>query len=166
MHQFVNQTEIWNQELVAHEANLCCGRESLLWESFQGTVKASCHNFTHWSLSFIDIPAGLGNVMQFAGASVWMKESTVIQNNCVSWRILEFCTQFNWCDLYPSLSRPTATLLDSMEHDVLHLHLNNLCIKPVLSLFNSIFPISSNLFHTDHISISTFILLVYVSSKV
>ena len=66
---------------------------SLFWT----LVKASLYNFTHWSLSFIEIPAGLGSVMQFVRASVWMKESTVIQNNCVSRRILGLCTQFD-CD--------------------------------------------------------------------
>lgn len=73
----------------------CIYLNSFFWNSFQSNVKASVHNCTHRSLSFVDIPAGLGSVIQFVRASAWMKESTVIQNNCVSWCILELSTQFD-----------------------------------------------------------------------
>lgn len=32
----------------------------------------------------------------FVRAGAWMKESTVIQNNCISWRILRLRTQCDW----------------------------------------------------------------------
>lgn len=62
---------------------------------------------THWSLLVMNIPASLGSVMQFVRHSVWMKENTVIQNNCVSWHILECSTLFVWRSAIMSSDSPT-----------------------------------------------------------
>lgn len=61
----------------------------------------------------------------FARASAWMKESTVIQNNCVSWRILEFCTQLDW-KLFTAtnwkMAHPHIWLQHKQQHEQQHLH--------------------------------------------
>lgn len=65
------------------------------------TCGGSQHSHSRQSLSFMDIPATMGSVMQFAKATDRMKESTVIQNKWVSVCILVFvtqtaCTVTNW----------------------------------------------------------------------
>lgn len=79
-----------------HRGAVVSGSHTSVWAPSQilssgmwGQVSTTSHIGV---LSFADMPAGLGSVMQFVRACAWMKESTVIQNNRVSRRILEFCS--------------------------------------------------------------------------